>query len=75
MKKVLLACLLAAAAVSCKGSTEHGACVGFDESDRDPALEYRISVRNAVWSILGLEMILPGVLWATDFAYCPVGRK
>ena len=58
---------------ACKSETKYGECVGFDGSDRDPKLTYDISVRNAVWSVLGFEMILPPVLWATDYAYCPDG--
>jgi hypothetical protein len=67
--------LLAAALSACSGATSHGACVGLDESDRDPTLEYRISVRNAFWSFMGFEMVLPPILWLTSYAYCPVGKK
>jgi hypothetical protein len=71
MKYLLLVLFL----VSCSGSNEHGECVGFSDGDRDPRLEYEVSTRNAIWSFIGVETIIAPVLWATDYAYCPVGLK
>lgn len=60
---------------SCTGSTEFGDCVGFGPDSRKPELKYEVSTRNAMWSIIGWETIIAPVLWATDYAYCPVGKK
>jgi len=70
MKYLLLALLL----VSCSGSNQHGECLGLAD-DKNPALVYKISVRNAFWSLVGIETIIAPILWATDYAYCPVDRK
>ena len=66
--------LLLVALSSCTASTEHGECVGIMEEGR-PDLNYKLSGRNLAWSILGLEMLFPPVLWATDYAMCPSGPR
>ena len=72
MKKLLtIATLIFCSA--CTGSTEYGECVGLNNDDRDPALRYKVSVWNAAWSVIGFETVIAPVLWATDYAYCPVG--
>lgn len=72
MKKILLIALLGA----CNSETKYGPCLGLDDADkRDPTLVYDISVRNAFWSIIGIETIIAPIMWATDYAYCPDGKK
>ena len=73
MKKYLV-CLVLFLSVSCKGSTEYGECLGIVE-DGDPKLQYKVSVRNAFWSIVGFETIIAPILWATSYAKCPEGLK
>jgi len=71
--KLLTAVLLTLSLASCKGSTEFGECVGLGEQRED--LIYELSARNVFWSILGLETIIAPVLWATDYAHCPIARR
>jgi hypothetical protein len=61
--------------LGCKSKTEFGECVGLSKAEADAQLVYEISTRNAIWTILGTETIIAPILWATDFAYCPVKRK
>ena len=73
---LLLGTALLTTAPACKGETQHGECLGFDDDeDRDPNLNYDISVRNAVWSVLGFETVIAPILFFTDYAYCPESRK
>lgn len=74
MKFALLITILLTVS-SCTSTTEFGECVGFDDEDRNPNLIYKVSVRNAFWSFLGIETIIAPILWATDFVYCPIGHK
>ena len=71
MKIVIIALMIFV--TSCTGNTKYGECVGFDSSDRKPRLIYKISVRNTIWSFIGVETIIVPVLWATSYAYCPIG--
>lgn len=59
---------------SCSGKNKHGECIGIIDKG-DPKLAYELSGWNLGWSLIGFEMILPPVLWATDYAKCPVARK
>lgn len=67
--------LLALSLTACTGGNQYGECVGLDEADQQPNLEYKISVRNAIWSFIAIETIVAPVLWVTDFAKCPTGFK
>lgn len=73
MRKLFLALALVMI-FGCKPSTEYGECIGFDD-DKKPELVYNVSVRNAFWSVVGIQFILPPIWWAVDFVYCPVGEK
>ena len=75
MKKLFTIATIALLLTSCSGSNRHGECVGLDNADRLPNLEYRLSARNTIWSVIGIETIIAPVLWATDYAYCPIGPK
>ena len=75
MKKLFTIATIMLLFTSCSGSNKHGECVGFDSKDRDPKLEYRLSVRNTFWSVVGIETIIAPILYATDYAYCPIGPK
>ena len=74
MKALVLIFGLSIAALGCSGSTEYGECIGVVE-DGEPNLKYKVSIRNAFWSIIGFETIIAPILWATDYAKCPVGNK
>lgn len=72
MKKIILiGCLLLA---GCVNHTEYGKCVGLGDK-QDPALEYKISVRNIIVGIVFVEMIAPPVYVAVDETFCPVGNR
>lgn len=59
----------------CSGHNKYGECVGFDDSDRDPTLNYKISVRNTVVSAIFFQTLFAPVLYVTSYAYCPTGKK
>ena len=67
--------LVVALSTGCRSETEYGECVGLDPQERKPDLVYKVSVRNAIWSFLAIETIIAPVLWATDFAFCPVAKR
>ena len=75
MKRLFTIAAILLLVTACSGSNRHGECVGFDDADRNPKLEYRLSVRNTIWSAIGIETIIAPVLYATDYAYCPIGPK
>lgn len=71
MKKLVLAAALLLS-TACKGETEYGECQGFGKEE--PGLKYELSTRNAVWTAIFTAGILFPVVWALEYAYCPVGR-
>lgn len=75
MKKLLLLAVVMLSLTGCKGSTEFGECVGFGASKSDPALVYELSTRNFVWSVIFFETVIAPVVWALEYAMCPVGTK
>ena len=76
MKFFLLVFLLSVIGfVGCKSETQFGQCVGFDNDDHKPNLVYKISIRNAIVSIIFAQTIIVPVIWAFDYAYCPVEKK
>lgn len=63
-------------AFTCKGSTEFGECVGYSNKEKkNPKAVYEVSIRNAVWTILGFEMAIPVVLYFLYYVECPVKLK
>ena len=74
MKKLILVLSLSAFMFSCKGRSDLGECIGLTD-DGESQLIYKVSVRNAFWSFVGLETIIAPILWFTDFAKCPVRIK
>ena len=75
MKKTLVAAAIALVLAGCQGANQWGECIGISDEDADPALRYDFSVRNAIWSVVGFETGIAPILWVTDYARCPVGRK
>jgi hypothetical protein len=73
MKLIPMLCLVALMS-GCAGRTQYGSCVGLI-ADKDPNLHYSVSVRNAFFSWLTFGTIITPVLWVTDYAYCPDGKK
>lgn len=74
MRHLLLTTLLALSLTSCTDSNDLGECIGIAEDGRSD-LNYKISIRNAFWSVVGFETIIAPILWATDFAKCPTSYK
>lgn len=60
-------------ALGCAGETQYGECVGFGK-DRVKGLKYEVSTRNAVWTVVGFETAVAPVVWALEYAYCPIGK-
>jgi hypothetical protein len=58
----------------CVSSTKYGQCVGISD-DKDPALQYKLSVRNAVIGVFLAETIIVPVVVLVNEIQCPVGVK
>lgn len=74
MKKIMLAVALLITTASCTFSNKYGDCISPFE-DGNPDLQYKVSVRNAIWTILGVQTVVAPVLWVTMCGKCPVGPK
>lgn len=72
MKAILLSLMILAS--GCKSSTDLGPCVGVAD-EKNPALEYKLSIRNAFLGIFFFELILPPIFVLVDETYCPVAKK
>ena len=72
--KSLIALFLLILASGCESETAHGQCVGISD-DKDPNLTYKVSVRNAVLSVIFVEMVFPPIVMLASETYCPVARK
>ncbi|MDB4330276.1 hypothetical protein N9948_00970 [bacterium] len=73
MKSFLLSILILFI-TSCSGSTQFGECIGIAD-EGNPKLIYETSTRNAIWSFIGIETIIAPILWATDYAKCPIAYR
>lgn len=72
MRRLLFAFLLLIS--GCTTSTEYGPCIGaFD--DRNPKLEYKVSILNTFLAILFIETIIVPIWVIVDETLCPVGKK
>lgn len=75
MKTILVLALLCGLA-GCESENSYGKCVGVAQTDRrDPALIYDLSIWNAFWGVIGIEMIFPPILVLHHELYCPTGRR
>ena len=59
---------------SCSGHRDLGECIGVVD-EGDPKLVYETDVRNTVWSVIAFQTLIAPILWATDYAKCPIRRK
>jgi len=59
----------------CESETKYGKCIGFEDGNRNPKIVYKISVQNAVVSLILIETVIVPVYWVTDYALCPVANK
>lgn len=74
MKKLFLSILVVLTLMSCDGSTKYGECIGvFDEGN--PDLVYKMSIWNGVWSAIFIETIIVPIVWAAEYARCPIAKK
>jgi hypothetical protein len=79
MKKLILAIALlglVTTSTGCRMNTQYGSCVGLaNNEDKDPKLEYKVSTRNVVLSVIfGASLVWPlvtGAFWL----WCPEGKK
>jgi len=74
MKKLFLLSVLFVLFTSCAESTKFGDCVGFGKY-QDPNLVYEISTQNAIVTAFFCETLVVPVIWALEYAYCPVAKK
>jgi hypothetical protein len=56
----------------CHARTEYGECIGLSTNNADPNLVYKLDVWNTFWSFIGIETVIAPILWATDYAQCPI---
>ncbi len=73
MKSAIVALFLLCL-VGCESETAHGQCVGVSD-DKDPNLTYKVSVRNAVLSVIFVELVFPPIVMLVNETYCPVSKK
>ena len=59
----------------CDSATPYGKCIGFGDGTRNSKLVYKVSVKNAVVSLALIETIIVPAYWASDYVYCPIGKK
>jgi hypothetical protein len=50
-------------------------CVGINESDRNPKLEYRASTQNVVLAVIFSETIIVPIVVVLNETFCPIGTK
>lgn len=74
MKKALLILLAVMVLAGCTSRTEYGDCVGINDSDRDPALRYKIDVWNVILGVIFVETVIVPAFVVIDQTYCPVGK-
>ncbi len=82
MKKLLILMLIGVMMVStvgCVRSVEVDgrkvSSYGFaNKSDAVEGIQYEVSIRNAIWSILALETVVAPVLYFMFYVWTPVGR-
>lgn len=76
MKKftvALMLCLFTFAASGCRTSTDYGECIGVQD-DKNPNLEYHVSVRNTVLGLLFIQaFMIPTAIWLFADFQCPTG--
>lgn len=72
--KRIAAVLILAILAGCASETEYGKCIGaFDE--KNPKLEYKLSIRNAVVGVIFFGLVLPPIFVIADETFCPIGKK
>lgn len=47
-------------------------CVGIAAKNERPGIDYDWSARNAVWGIIGFEMIAPPIMVLHHETFCPI---
>ena len=65
---------LIAASFGCQSETKYGKCVGVDDP-KEPNLIYKISVRNAILSIVFIETLITPIVVVVNELECPVAFK
>lgn len=77
MKKLVLIVLIAFIALlsaGCTSRTDFGECIGAFE-DKDPTLNYKLSVWNTAMAVIFVETIVVPVVVVANEAICPESRK
>lgn len=73
MKKLFIV-MLAVALAGCTSQTEYGRCIGVMQ-DKNPKLEYELSIWNTAMAIIFSETIVVPVVVVANQYQCPVGVK
>jgi hypothetical protein len=74
MKKILAIATLMAMLTGCTSSTQYGSCIGVAD-DKEPHLQYKLSVWNTFLAIIFSETIVVPIVVLANETYCPVGVK
>lgn len=74
MKKILLIALATIFLAGCTSRTEYGQCIGLGD-DKNPALHYKVSIWNAVLSIVFVETVIVPIIVVVDELECPIGKR
>ena len=74
MKKILLVATMVALLSGCTSSTQYGSCIGIAD-DKEPNLQYKLSVWNTFLAIIFSETIVVPIVVLANETYCPVGVK
>jgi len=75
--KNVVACIMLVAVLGlcgCESKTEYGPCIGIVD-ERNPNLEYRLSIQNTVIGVICSETIFVPVIVLANETFCPVGVK
>lgn len=72
MKNYLIC--LALLLTACTSETDLGQCVGVMD-DKDPTLQYKVSIWNAIVATFFVETFIVPVIYVTSYIQCPVAKK
>lgn len=74
MKNLISIIAIAALLAGCTSQTAYGPCIGVLD-DKNPELEYKLSVNNTVMAVLFSSTVFVPILVVANQHSCPVGVK
>ena len=60
--------------MGCNSTTSYGDCIGLDD-EKDPKLNYSVSVWNLIGAVVFVETIIVPIYVCLENIQCPVSRK